>query len=159
MIFESTTLNKFSMQSGVQLHAFGGWLNRCPGKVFARIPTFYNHADGIDHNFRRRRLAEEFIRMYLGSSYPDLKTLAGKLKLVFSALDFKIFGVDIFEYKGNDDGIFCTMLVIKMLQYCEIFYDQMNPAEFKPDDLRGNNQAFEGNVCLFTDYADEIRLK
>ena len=159
MIFESTTLNKFSMQSGVQLHAFGGWLKRYPGKVFARIPTFHDHADGIDHNYRRRRLAEAFIQNYLGTSYPDLKTWAGKLKLAFSALDFKIFGIDIFQYKSDDIGIFCTMLVILLLQYCELFDTCMEAKEFEPDDLRGNKQDFEENVCIFTDYADEIQLK
>jgi len=159
MIFESTTLNKFSMQSGVQLHAFGGWLNRYPGKVYARIPTFHNHADGIDHDHRRRRFAEAFIKAQLGSSYPDLKSRTGRLKLYLAAVDFNWFGVDLFQYKGKDTGIFCTMLDILFLQYCEIFDIRMNAAEFEPDDLRGNKQDFEENVCLFTDYADEIRLK
>jgi len=159
MLFESTTLNKFSMQSGVQLNPFGHWLKNYPGKVYARIPTFHSHADGVDHNYRRRRLAEEFIKTYLGTSYPNLKTWGGKLKLAFSALDFKLFGIDLFQYKGKADGIFCTELVVKMMQYCEMFDKVMNPAEFEPDDLRGNKSEFEDNVCLFTDYADEIRLK
>jgi len=158
-ILESTTLNKFTMQSGVQMTAFGAWLQYYPGKVWARIPRFSNHADGIDHVHRRRKLAEEFIKVHLGTSYPNLKTRTGRFKLYLAALDFKLFGVDLLRYTGDDMGIFCTELVIMFLQYCELFDKHPFATEFKPRDLSGGAQVFEENVCLFTDYADEIQLK
>ena len=158
-ILESTTLNKFTMQSGVQMTPFGSWLQYYPGKVWARIPTFSTHADGIDHIYRRHKLAEEFIKVHLGTSYPNLKTRTGRFKLYLAALDFKLFGVDLLQYKGDDDGIFCTMLVIMFLQYCEIVDPIVKPVEFKPRNLCGDFQSFENNICMFTDYADEIQLK
>jgi hypothetical protein len=158
-VLESTTLNKFTGKSGVQMTPFGLWLNNYPGKVYVRIPVFNNKADsGRTPDFNRRLYAEAFIRNHLGTSYPDLKTWGGRLKLALAALDFKLFGVDVLTYKGKDEGIFCTMLFIMMLQYCGCFNTDMNAAEYEPDDIRGVVSKFEDNL-LFCTYGKEIRLK
>lgn len=161
-LFESTTLNKFTGKSGVQLNPFGLWLNNYPGKVYARIPTFQDcRGDSKDHDYWRRRKAEAFIKEHLNSSYPDLKAWSGRLKLAFAALDYEWFGIDLLTYNGADDGIFCTMLLIMKLQYCGLFTPDMNAAEFEPDDTRGGRigkAKFEDNLLHCT-YGEEIRLK
>lgn len=150
MVFESTTLNKFTGKSGVQLTPFGLWLNNYPGKVYVRIP---------DEIFMDEILpAKTFIRNNLGTSYPDLSTMSGKLKLALSALDFKLFGVDYLTYGGDDNGIFCTMLVVMFLQYCKLFDKDMPANEFEPDDTRGNQEKFERRLKGIS-YGSEIRIK
>lgn len=159
-VLESTTLNKFTGKSGVQMTPFGLWLKNYPGKVYARIPAFQDcRGDSKDHDYWRRRKAEAFIKEHLNSSYPDLKTWSGRLKLAFSSLDFKLFGRDWITYKGADDGIFCTMLVIMMLQYCELFDVDESAQEYEPDDTRGGVlECFDNNLKHVT-YGKEIRLK
>jgi len=155
-VFESTTLNKFTGKSGVQLTPFGTWLAHYPGKVFARVPKFGD--SGEEAGIERQVMAEMFIKQYIGTSYPDLKTWSGRLKLALSALDFRLFGRDWLTYKGKDDGIYCTMLVIKKLQGCGLFDGLLKSSEFEPDDTRGNKKIFESNL-INTVYQDEIRLK
>ena len=162
MVFESTTLNKYTGNSGVQLTPFGLWLAHYPGKVYARTPEFQDsRGDGKDYDYRRIQLAEAFIKTHLGTSYPDLKTWSGKMKLILSALDFRLFGVDLLTYKGDDKGIFCTELVIMLLQYCGIVTQMMSSYaayEYEPDDTRGNKEKFEDEL-LRCRYGKEVRLK
>jgi hypothetical protein len=159
-VLESTSLNKFTGISGVQMTPFGLWLKNYPGKVYVRIPSFQGSTDTLlNPDFNRQLLAEAFIRNHLGTSYPDLKTWGGRLKLAFSALDFKLFGRDWITYKGGDKGIFCTMLFIMLLQYCGLFDVDENPQEYEPDDTRGGVlEFFEQNLKHVT-YGKEIRLK
>ena len=155
-VFESTTLNKFTGKSGVQLTPFGTWLAHYPGKVFARVPKFGD--SGEEAGIERQVMAEMFIKQYIGTSYPDLKTWSGRLKLALSALDFRLFGRDWLTYKGDDEGIFCTMLVAMILQDCKMLNFVKHAKEFEPDDTRGDNDLFE--LCLINMvYQDEIRLK
>ena len=166
MVFESTTLNKHTDISGVQLTPFGIWLANYPGKVYVRIPHVIGEGAvaNIDKDYQRRKLAQKFIKNHLGTSYPNLKTRTGRFKLYLAALDFKLFGKDIFTYKGSDDGLFCTQLVVMMYRYCGLAarYDGENNVlpsnEYDPKDAR--------NDGLFADYelencvlSDEIRIK
>jgi hypothetical protein len=155
-VFESTTLNKFTGKSGVQLIPFGTWLAHYPGKVFARVPKFGDSSPGA--NAARELMATDFIREHLGSSYPDLKTMTGRFKLYLSALDFRLFGRDWFTYTGKDDGIFCTQLFIMMLQACGLFSKYKQAKEFEPDDTRGSAEQFENGLYNML-YLPEIRLK
>lgn len=160
LVFESTTLNKYTGKSGVQLIPFGLWLSKYPGKVYARLPRFNDsRGDGKDHKYWRDKKAEEFIRVHLGTSYPDIKSWSGKMKLAFAALDFKLFGVDLFTYKGDDSGIFCTMLVIMLLDFCGIIEDAVDAKEFEPDDTRKPNNKFDELLAEWASYGPEVRLK
>lgn len=156
MLFESTTLNKFTGLSGVQMMPFGAWLALYPGKVFARIPVFSDST--LTASTKRMETASRFIRHNLGSSYPDLKTMTGRFKLYMAALDFKLFGVDWFTYMGSDEGIFCTMLLIMMLQKCGLFEAYAYAKEFQPDDTRGGKADFEDRL-IGVKYLPEIQLK
>ena len=155
-LLESTTLNKHTGISGVQMMPFGQWLAHYPGKVFARVPKFGDSSDGA--NAAREIMAADFIREHLGTSYPDLKTMTGRFKLYLSALDFKLFGKDWLTYKGDDDGIFCTMLAIMMLQACGLFSKYKDAGEFEPDDTRGAAEQFENGLYNML-YLPEIQLK
>ena len=156
MLVESTTLNKNTGLSGVQMMPFGQWLARYPGKVYARVPKFGDSSEGA--NAAREMMVAEFIKEHLGTSYPDLKTWSGRLKLAFSALDFKLCGIDMITYKGDDDGIFCTMLFIMVLQYCDLYQKDLPAREHEPDDIRGNAEKFERRLQDMM-YLPEIRLK
>ncbi len=154
MVLESTTLNKFSGVSGVQLAPFGAWLANYAGKVYVRIPKFTFQ---LDNKKTQDRKAQRFIRNHLGTSYPNLRTRTGRFKLYLAALDFKLFGVDWFTYKGKDTGIFCTMLVIMLLVHCGLVLDFVDAQEVTPDDVRddGRIEAYFKNCT----YGKEIRIK
>lgn len=156
MVLESTSLNKFTGISGVQLTPMGLWLKNYPGKVYIRIPEF---AADVPAKWRRQKAASEFIGNHLGSSYPDLKTRTGRFKLYLAALDFKLFGVDWLTYKGDDDGIFCTMLVAMLYAYCGLLCDRYKDVhEYEPDDMRDARGRFQWEL-LDCELGNEIRIK
>jgi hypothetical protein len=158
MLFESTTLNKFTGLSGVQMMPFGAWLARYPGKVFARVPEFDKTTTPINDESFRMRTAATFIKEHLGTSYPNLKTRTGRFKLYMASLDFECFGWDLFTYTGTDEGIFCTMLIIMMLQKCGLLATMYEPKEYEPDDTRDGMLKFEYHL-INVKYLPEIRLK
>ena len=145
---------------GVHLTPMGKWLNEYPGKVFVRIPKFDFKETVLGKTIcmmTLEMLATEFIKSHLGSSYPNVKTWSGKMKLILSALDFDIFGDDLFKYDGNDEGIFCTMLVIMFLQYCGLMNNETLACEWEPDNTRVD---FTMAHCLINcKYGKEIRIK
>lgn len=162
MLLESTTLNRATGISGVQLTPFGIWLKNYPGKVYIRIPEF-----GSTLNLGRAKLkANEFIRKNLGTSYPNLKTMSGRFKLYMAALDFKLFGRDWFTYKGDDEGIFCTELVVMLYQHCGLFVMNKHGVtssideayEFEPDDFRQHGVMNDWHL-VNCKLGNEIRLK
>ena len=165
MVFESNiTVSKLTGKSGVRLTPMGLWVSQYPGKVFVRIPTF-NYPDttnSLDELIRigdldRYAYADGFVKNHLGSSYPDLQTWSGKMKLVLAALDLKIFGKDLFTYKGNDAGIFCTMLVILFLQYCGLMSMKTEAKEWEPDDTRVDFTL--KHLLINCAYGKEIQIK
>ena len=157
MVFESTTLNKFTGKSGVQLTPMGLWVSKYPGKVFIRIPEFELSYSFSQQYFDACMLAKEFIREHLGTSYPDIKTRTGRFKLYLAALDFNLFGKDLFTYKGGDKGIFCTMLVVMLYQYCGLMCENISAQEFKPDDAKENGMM--ENWLKNCELGKEIRIK
>lgn len=164
MVFESTTLNKHTGISGVQLTPFGIWLDKHPGKVYVRIPeielTATSLINSIMNSDALQKRASAFIKNHLGTSYPNLKTRSGRFKLYLAALDFKIFGKDIFTYKGQDDGLFCTQLVVMMLIHCGVMKDDMiDPHEYVPEDMRNWAGKFDKYFLNNCDYGKEIRIK
>ena len=146
--------------AGVHLTPMGKWLSERKGKVFVRIPEFIHDPEIYSAEvFMVDRLnkAEEFIKNNIGSSYPNLKTWSGRMKLILSALDLEILGGDIFQYTGDDDGIFCTMLVIMLLQHCGLMSMKTIASECEPDDTRTD---FTMAHCLINcTYGKEIRIK
>lgn len=147
MCFESTTRDGGT--GGVKLTPFGLWLYNYPGRVYVRIPKFKVNKQTCN--------AGVFIAGLLGTSYPDITTWSGRMKLALSSLDLNIFGKDIFTYKGKDRGVFCTHLIALWYQYMG-YMDLTIPAyEFEPDDTRKGGKA-EKRLIDCT-WSDEIRIK
>lgn len=130
MVFESTSLNKWTGISGVQLNPLGTWLMHYPGKVFIRR---------IQYQFERRvfkeklQKADGFIRKYRGTSYPDISTRKGRWYLIKSAWDSVIFE-EASTNKDTEDWIFCTDLYVRWLKFCDITIKDITTSEFEPDD-------------------------
>ena len=144
--------------TGVHLTPMGKWVSKYHGKVFVRIPAYTNPMGlGDGGVISAWNKAEAFIKDHLGSSYPNLKTWSGRMKLILSALDLKIFDKDLFTYDSDDNGIFCTMLVIMFLQYCGLMSGETSASEWEPDDTRND---FTMAHCLINcEYGKEIRIK
>ena len=164
MVFESNiTLIKSTGKSGVRLTPMGKWLSEYNGKVFVRIPELdCNPSDSyirVNKGMYNIMLssADSFVKNHLGSSYPDLQTWSGKMKLIFAALDLKIIGKDLCTYRGNDKGIFCTMLVIMFLQYCGLMSEETEAKEWEPDNTRVDFTM--KHLLINCEYGKEIRIK
>ena len=148
---ESTSISKVSGISGVQLNALGLWLDKYPGKVYVRQLVKLGGYQEMAH-------PGEFIEKYRNSSYPNYRTRSGRWKLILAALDINLFGKDIAAYKGDDQGIFCTQLIVMFLRWLGI----MDPGgilaqEFEPDDFRGSKiDKYLTDKCF---YQAEIRIK
>ena len=122
---------------GVRLMPMGKWVAEYDGSLFIRIPKYYAHMSlGPNGIQSAKDKAPEFIMNHLGSSYPNLKTRTGRMKLYLAALDLKMFGRDWLRYEGIDAGIFCTMLVVMFFQFCGLMEDTAYANEFEPDDTR-----------------------
>jgi len=149
--FESTSRNNVSGISGVQMNPMGLILNNYPGKVYVRqlekLPGFEPTGSPF-----------EFIEKHRESSYPNYHTRQGRWKLILSALDIPLFGKDIAEYHGTDEGIFCTELVVRFLRWLGIMYPAgLCANEFEPDDLRKHKiDKYLMPKCF---YHAEIRIK
>jgi len=152
-VLESTQMGKSGI-SGVQLTPMGKWVSEYPGKVKIRILKYAKN--NIDDYFNKRQRAAEFIKKYLGTSYPDIKSWEGKKKLILSALDLKIDGKDILTYKGDDKGVFCTMLVIMFYQQCGLIPTDYQAKEFDPDDTR--NGGLAEKVLIDCEWSEEIEI-
>jgi hypothetical protein len=132
--FESTSRNKLSGISGVQITPLGARLDSFSGKVFVRQIH-------IEPDFVLKDTPGNFIKKYRGTSYPDLKSRKGRLMLILSALDIYIGDENIATYKGEEDWIFCTMLVVMLYRWCGLMDDHYPPSrEFEPDDTRNNGK-------------------
>lgn len=165
MVFES------NIGVGVRLTPMGKWLNEYNGKVFVRIPTFfamqsqYGSVSNPEPYHSEIKLAQKFVKKHLGSSYPNVQTLSGKMKLLLAAFDLKVFEWDMLTYDGDDEGIFCTMLVIMFLRYCGLLgclnlsqKKRVIPAhEYEPDDTRGRD-VFD-KYLINCKYGKEIQIK
>ena len=159
MVLESTNKNFTTGNSGVQLTPLGLWLKNYPGKVFIRVPEFVNKPSNTDAKWNREEKAGQFVAQHLiaKTSYPDLRTWSGRFKVALSALDLKFRGKDLFTYKGDDVGIFCTMLVVQFYIYCGLMKPVIEAAECEPDDTR--THGFLERQLVDCAWSDEIRIK
>ena len=157
--YESTSLNKWSGRSGVQKHPMSTWLKHYNGKVWLR--EFWYEEEAAAEAFDK-----QFMEALKGRSYPLISGWDGKWKLIASAVDFHLFGKDIFTYQGEDTGVFCTQLYVARLAYCgfikgieagdlEIALEFAK--EWEPDDIRDGKLDKElVNTCGLV---SEIRIK
>jgi len=164
-VYEST---KQGDQNGVQLHLFGDWLMRYPGKVYARVCTINGDRPG----FYLQRLLETHIRHYRGTSYPDLSKRQGRWFLIKAAWDSELLKKQSTN-PDTDLSMFCTHLVGHAFRHGELTTDTyrngfgfgpFNPAELQPDNTRGAEKRRDGDLLeryLRDDVmlSKEIRIK
>ena len=150
-VYESTTQNKFSGKSGVQLTPMGLWLHHYPGRVKIRRVTI------PDHIFcgARDRL-QSHIRRYRGSSYPDLKTRWGRWLLIKAKWDSWLLKKQSTN-PDIDSVFFCTHLFAHAWEYCYLTVDII-ATEFEPDDTRPGGK-FVKYILPGIEIEDEIRIK
>ena len=140
MVFESTSLNKFSGIKGVQLTPLGLWLQHYNGKVWWRKWVWdksvllggriYPTESDIRYDF------QQFIKKYRGTSYPSGHEGAW---LLFKAWwDSAIFK-NLSRNSATDTVIFCSHLVGKLFKtvgFFEIEKSVMPQSELIPGDFR-----------------------
>lgn len=152
-VFESTQRG-FSGKTGVQLNTASSWFNKYQGKVSVRYLRFEDPSMRYANIGELIRKSDEFIKLTRHLKYPNLKTRSGRWKLILSAWDWHINGRDILTYKGKDDGIFCTQLIVAWYIYCGLTNLTMDETdelcfgddtlkwalykaqEYEPDDMR-----------------------
>ena len=153
-VYESTSLNKWSGISGVQLTPMRVWLLHYPGKVFVRRV-------GLDINHRGSARywlgvnAEEHIEKYRGVPYPDRKDPKQLQYLANLVIDLPF---DMFENEDRHDIIACTPLVVDFWQDGGLYVGDEPPSEAQPDDTREGGR-FENQLAEGVSLGKEIRLK
>ncbi len=158
-IYESTTQNKFSGLSGVQLTPMRVWLNNYPGKVFVRrviiddVFSWGNNTAPSSNN-----TIEQHIKKYRGTPYPDLSDRRQRNFVINAALDLpgplKGFGLN----PDRDDIMFCTHLVADLWRWRGYYIGDEPPSEFEPDDTRPGGK-FENQLVKGLSLDSEIRIK
>lgn len=127
MVFESTSLNKFSGIKGVQLTPLGLWLQYYNGKVYWRKWVWDKPYMTCTTDFKH------FIRTYRGTSYPSGHKGAWLLfKAWWDSWLFKNFS----KNPLIDTVIFCSHLVGRLFEavkFCEL---EVAASELIPDDFR-----------------------
>lgn len=152
-VYESTTLNKFSGISGVQLTPMRLWILHYPGKVFVRRVVFSNDYDSgaIDC----RRTIEQHINRFRGVPYPDLDDPKQKQFVIDAAIDLP-FGIG--KNPDRHDIMFCTHLTVDAWQDRGFYTGKLPPSEWQPDDTRPGH-GFERQLAEGVSLAKEVRIK
>jgi len=151
-VYESTTLNKWSGVSGVQLTPMRLWLRHYPGKVKVRHAVFEKGWLGRGERQNNARAHIEFFR---GVPYPDLSDPKQLKFLLNAAIDLPL---GIGENPDRHDIMFCTQLVVDFWQGAEMYVGAEPPSEFEPDDMREGGW-FEKNLAEGVSLGKEIDLK
>lgn len=152
-VYESTTLNKFTGISGVQLTPMRLWLEHYPGKVFVRQVVFTDDYDS--GAVICRRMAEQHINRFRGVPYPDLNDPKQKQFVIDSAIDLP-FGIG--QNPDRHDIMFCTHLVADAWQDRGFYVGTEPPSEWQPDDTRPGGR-FEKQLAEGVSLGKERRLK
>ncbi len=156
MVYESTSLNKFSGISGVQLAPMRIWIRYYPGKVFVRRMMYKGKPlPYITDDYKFHPTLSDHIREHRGVPYPDLSDPKQALFLAYSAIDLP-FGIG--QNPDRHDIIFCTQLVVDAFQTCGLYTGDEVPAEFEPDDTRPGGK-FEDMLTEGMELGNEIRIK
>ena len=151
-VYESTSLNKFSGISGVQLTPMRIWLGHYPGKVFVRRLIIDN---ALNSEYNRQLRAEAHIKKYRGVPYPDIKDPEQRRFLINSVIDLPL-GIGL--NPDRHDIFFCTHLVVDVWQDGGLYTGDWPPSEWQPDDMRDGGK-FECRLAEGLKLGKEIRIK
>ncbi len=153
-VLESTTLNDPDANyfAGVQLTPMGKWLAEYKGRVWLRkfIPM---HKDPFNKAVRQKKLVA-FIKKYIGTSYPNLKTFKGLLSLFLAWWDGLLTG----KAKDDDSTNYCTEIVARAVKNAGYMSEDTNPSEFIPGDITKDNGKFHQQL-LNCRLSESFRIK
>ncbi len=136
-VFESTLGNKaWTGKTGVQLTPLGLWLEHYRGQV-ELLKFVPNYRDTLNEAVRNRVLART-IKKYRGTSYPILKTRAGRWELLKAW-----FKAPFLRNKPDDEFIYCTELQVIALVRAKYMDPSTNQEGFVPGDLRLGGRFFK----------------
>ena len=152
-VYESTSLNKWSGISGVQLTPMRVWLRYYPGKVFLAPVKF--EEDSATHYFVRQVKAQEHIEKFRDVPYPDRRNPRHLQYLINLVIDLP-FG--ICENKDRHDIMACTPLVADFFEDGGLYVGDEPPSESQPDDTRPGGK-FEKMLAEGVSLGKEIELK
>ncbi len=152
-VYESTSLNKFSGISGVQLTPMRIWLKHYPGKV--KVRRLFVDEDDTYSKYHRQLRAEAHIEKFRGVPYPDLSDPKQRRFLINSAIDLPL---EIGLNPDRHDIMFCTQLVVDDYQDAGLYIGDWPPSEWQPDDMREGGK-FEKRLAPGLRLGKEIRIK
>ena len=153
-VYESTSLNKWSGISGVQLTPMRVWLQYYPGKVFVRRVRFA-HGEGYFSSTYLGISARGHIEKFRGVPYPDMKDKKQRQFLINSAIDLP-FGIGL--NPDRHDIMQCAQLVVDFWEAPQLYIGEEPPSEYQPDDTRPGGK-FENRLAEGVSLGKEIRLK
>ncbi len=157
MVFESTSLNKFSGIKGVQLTPLGLWLLHYKGKVYWRKWVWADSVRVIDRRYASFNFAG-FIKKYRGTSYPSGRKGAWLLfKAWWDSPLLKKFS----RNPVTTAVIFCSHLVGMLFEAVGfIFLQPILPAsELIPEDFREGKFIDAITLKNMGHLAEEILIK
>lgn len=128
MVWQSTT--KYANQSGTSLSFFNEWLDQYPGKVYIRRMLMT-----MEHRVIAEKKLDNYIKLYRGKPYPNLKSVGGLLYMRNLVIDFLPWTENPVDL-GQEDARSCADRIAHTERYCGIFTDKMNPSEQEPDNFR-----------------------
>ncbi|MBW8036287.1 MAG: hypothetical protein FVQ79_11815 [Planctomycetes bacterium] len=137
MVLESTSVSNLTGTKGVQLNPMGLWLAAYPGHVGIRRRRFVNPYIEADRELAKYPIqfhTEVFIKKFRGTSYPNLKTRAGRWYLIRAAWD-SIFLKKASTNVETDAWIFCTDLIGRWYRWMGMIPAGANCAELEPDNM------------------------
>lgn len=141
MVFESTSLNKFSGIKGVQLTPLGLWLQHYNGKVYWRKWVWNaNIPEWLGAHYQLKK----FINKYRGTSYPSGHKGAW---LLFKAWWDSPFLKKFSRNPATTMVIFCSHLVgmlFEAVRFCEL---EVPASELIPEDFR--EKGYIDNQLIF----------
>jgi hypothetical protein len=136
-VFESTLGNKaWTGKTGVQLIPLGLWLEHYRGQVelLKFVPNYRDKGNEAVRNVVLRRT----IKRYRGTSYPNLKTRAGRWELLKAWLK-----TPFLRNKPDDEFIYCTELQVIALVQAKYMDPSVNQEHFVPGDLQPHGRFFK----------------
>ena len=159
MAYESTQMGRTDNNTGVQLRSMREWLASYPGRVYVRHVRF----DSSMMRTIAEDMCREHIKKYRGTGYPDLKKWRWRWFLANAAIDLPWTSKlqKALENPDIDEVMFCTMLIMHLFRFCGLITEgvSFNPAEWEPDDTRGESKLLSAILASGIQIMPEIRIK
>ncbi len=156
MVFESTSLNKFSGIKGVQLTPLGLWLHHYNGKVYWRKWVWDEGKLGTTQIDLANWEFTQFIKEYRGTSYPSGRKGTW---LLFKAWWDSPFLKKFSRNAATTVVIFCSHLIGLLFETVDFIYIPVPASELVPKDFREGKYISQQTYKVMGHLAPEILIK